>query len=235
MANRLVRAGLMALYRRGFSVHRNAATRRQQVMSDAGVDLVLDVGAASGAFGRELREWGYSGRIVSFEPMAAAFQRLEETRGDDPRWEVRRTALGDKAERAEINVATNSDSSSLLPLADAHREAAPWVTYGGTETIDVTRLDDIADQLLPPGTRAFLKIDTQGFERQVLDGAATALGSCVMVQLELSFAPLYEGSMLVDEAVSRMYAEGFRLVALDQGLADSHGRILQADGVFVRS
>ena len=200
-----------------------------------GVDLVFDVGAARGAYGRELRDFGYEGRIVSFEPMRAPHEKLVREAAGDSAWAVHQCALGETAGRATINIASNSDSSSLLPMANSHREAAPHVAYVATEDVEVARLDDLAAAYLGISSKAFLKLDTQGFEKQVLAGARRTLDRCVGMQLELSFVPLYEGGMLIDEAVSMAYEAGFRLAALDPGFAADDGRVLQADGVFIRA
>ena len=199
-----------------------------------GVDVVFDVGAAKGAYGQELRHFGYQGTIVSFEPLAEAYDRLVRTKGDDLLWQAVRCALGSRTEQATIHVAANSDSSSLLPLGERHLTAAPQVGYVGTETVEVERLDVVALHHLRPGSRAFLKIDTQGFERDVLAGGQETLRQCVGLQLELSFVPLYEGGMLIDEAIRMAYAAGFHLVGLEAGFADPDGQVLQADGVFFR-
>ncbi len=90
---------------------------------------------------------------------------------------------------------------------------------------------------ITPRTRArapFLKIDTQGFERAVLEGAEATVPRLVGLQLELSFVTLYEGGILADEAISWAYDHGFVLVGLDQGFTDPGGAVLQADGVFLR-
>ena len=105
----------------------------------------------------------------------------------------------------------------------------------GTETVDVARLDDVAGSHLATHLRPFLKLDTQGFERQVLDGGPDTLARCVGLQMELSFVPLYAGGLLVDEAISTAYAAGFHLVGMEPGFADPDGQVLQADGVFIRS
>jgi len=199
-----------------------------------GVDLVLDVGAASGAYGRELRDFGYTGDIVSFEPLTRPYQRLREASAGDARWSSLQTALGSETGRATINVASNSDSSSLLPMADAHRTAAPQVDYVDTEEIDVARLDDVVADRLTSSTRPFLKLDTQGFEKEVLAGGPRTLSQSVGIQVELSFVELYDGGMLVDEAISLLYGEGFRMVGIDQGMTSPQGQLLQADGVFFR-
>ena len=199
------------------------------------VDVVFDVGAAKGAYGRELRDFGYRGRIVSFEPLGRPHALLVAARGDDPSWASHRCALGSEPGTATMHVASNSDSSSLLPLGADHLAAAPEVTYVATEEVEVARLDDVAESYLTPASRPFLKLDTQGFEKEVLAGASTTLGQCIGLQVEMSFVSLYDGGMLVDETIPMMYDLGFRLVGIDPGFASPGGQILQADGVFFRA
>ena len=222
------------LARRGLVVQRHPGWRRQRLLAMHGVDAVIDVGAARGGFAGELREFGYDGAIVSFEPLSAAYAGLAAAAAGDPRWTVVNQALGAEAARQTINVASNSDSSSMLPMRDEHVSAAPQVTYVGSEEIDVARLDDVAPSHLPSDSVPFLKIDTQGYERQVLEGGRETLARCVGLQLELSLVPLYEGAMLVDEAVSMAYDEGFVLAAVTPGFSDPGGALLQVDGVFFR-
>ena len=203
-------------------------------MAERGVDLVLDVGAADGGFARELRSFGYTGDIVSFEPRRAAHATLAAGAAADARWSTRAVALGEEPGRAHINVASNETSSSLLPLGREHVAAAPQVAYVGTEEIDVSTLDAEALDLVA-GRAAVLKVDTQGFERQVLAGGPGVVDAIVGLQLELSFTPMYDGGMLVDEAISWAYDHGFTLVVVEQGFASPDGRVLQADGFFLRS
>ncbi len=232
--NKLVNAAYRVLAKRGFEVRRHPAARRQRLLSSRGVDLVLDVGAARGGYGSQLREFGYGGHIVSFEPLATAYDDLARVVADDPKWTAHHTALGAERGEANINVASNSDSSSLLPMLDAHREAAPQVDYVATQTVSVARLDDLVGTEVSAAQAPFLKIDTQGFERDVLAGSPATLEQVVGLQLELSFVPLYDGGMTVDEAVSWAYDEGFHLVGVEQGYAAPTGEILQVDGVFWR-
>ncbi|MEH3034304.1 MAG: FkbM family methyltransferase [Aeromicrobium erythreum] len=232
--SRLRTAVMEQIARRGFVVRRHPATRRQALLAKHGIDVVFDVGAARGGYASELRAFGYDGTIVSFEPLAAAHRDLAATAAGDPRWHVHHTALGDRPGQAEINVASNSDSSSLLPMAAGHSGAAPQVQYLGTETIQVSRLDDLAPQHLAEASVPFLKIDTQGFERAVLDGGQATLDRLAGLQLELSFVELYAGGMLADEAIAFAYDHGFVLAGLDQGFTHPDGELLQADGLFLR-
>ena len=223
------------LAQRGYQVRQHPAAHRQQLFVTHGVDLVLDVGAAVGAYGTELRRFGYQGRIVSFEPLSKAYAALLSVSDPDPGWAAVHTALGQDDGETEINVAGNSDSSSLLPMLDAHRAVAPHANYIGVETIRVQKLDDVAAEHTARAQHPFLKIDTQGFERQVLAGATKTMPAIVGLQIELSFVPLYEGSMLAHEAISDLYEQGFLLEALEAGLRDPvSGQMLQADGLFFR-
>lgn len=116
-----------------------------------------------------------------------------------------------------------------------HQEAFPPANYIGTEQTTIRRLDSMVPELLDPADVPFLKIDVQGFEKQVLAGAESTLRRCIGIQLELSFVPLYDGGMLIREALDLVYSHGFALVGLSPGFTDPRdGRMLQADGVFLR-
>lgn len=202
-----------------------------------GVTVVLDVGANLGQYATGLRTAGFTGRIVSFEPLSGPFAVLERSASSDPLWECRRCALGDADGTISINVAGNEGaSSSALPMLKRHQDAFPPANYVGTEEVPIHRLDSVASEVLRPGEVAFLKIDVQGFEKQVIEGAlATIKDRCEGMQLELSFQPLYEGGMLIREALDVVDSLGFTLSGLQPGFTDPrNGRMLQADGIFFR-
>jgi FkbM family methyltransferase len=201
------------------------------------VNLVLDVGANTGQFGSHLRELGYLGRIVSFEPLTAAHEQLLEAASGDPLWTVaERMAVGSTEGEIQIHIAGNSVSSSVLPMLDAHSAAAPESVYVGTETVPVHTLDLAARSYLQTGSVSFLKVDTQGYEEQVLHGAAELLKSVQGLQIELSFVPLYEGQRLYDEMISELSALGFEIWGIAPAFVDPRtGRLLQVDATFFRS
>jgi FkbM family methyltransferase len=202
-----------------------------------GVSVVLDVGANSGQYAGELRAAGFTGRIVSFEPLSGPFSVLESKASGDPLWECRRCALGDSDGVIEINVAGNSgESSSVLPMLKTHQDAFPPANYVGTEQVAIHRLDTIAPEILRPSDVVYLKLDVQGFEKQALAGAAaTVQDRCVGIQLELSFVPLYEGGALIREALDVAYSLGFTLTGFSPVFVDMrNGRTLQVDGIFFR-
>jgi len=207
-----------------------------RILQHGEIDLVLDVGANTGHYGRALRELGYAGRIVSFEPLAAAHEALERTARGSPGWTVApRMAIGDADGEVEMHVAGNSVSSSILDMLPAHERAAPGSAYVAHEKVPLRRLDGVAGQYLTGVRRVLLKIDTQGYEDHVLTGAAGVLDRIAAIQTELTLVPLYSGQRLLDEMRARIEAMGFELFAIFPGYVDeTSGQTLQLDGYFLR-
>jgi len=213
------------------SRYRPFAARIASRLNEGGVELVIDVGASRGQYATELRGHGYRGDIVSFEPVEEAFERLAAAAASDVRWTCHRTALGAVAGDARMNVASNLASSSLLEMEATHRSAAPLVAVTATQTVPIARLDDVLDD----GRPCLLKLDVQGYEDRVLDGAPTILGRAVLVQCELSIGDLYAGQAPVRSLIDRLDDLGFELVDLDPVFYDrGDGRVLQVDALFAR-
>lgn len=200
------------------------------------VDLVFDIGANTGQFAGELRSMGYGGRIVSFEPLPDAHRKIVEHSARDVLWDVHaQGAIGDINGEIEINIAGNSASSSVLPMLDLHSDIAKGSAYIGKVKVPIWRLDTIAGQYISGSEKYFIKIDTQGFEWQVLDGARDTLANAEGVLCELSLVPLYEGQHLWMEMIDRLKTEGFTLWAIQKGFTSPHdGRTLQVDAIFYR-
>jgi FkbM family methyltransferase len=217
-----------------YDPRRDPVAIRRRLLGSLGIDQVLDVGANAGQYARQLRAEGYRGRIISFEPLSSAFADLSAAARGDPDWVVRHEALGREPGRAAINVAGNSWSSSLLPMLDRHREAAPESAYVGQEDVLVRTLEAACAELLPAGARPFLKIDTQGFTLEVLAGAGRSLEQMLGVQVELSLVPLYAGEPLIGPVLTHLYDRGFTLVAIEPEFADRDGAQLQVNGLLVR-
>ncbi len=213
----------------------HAEARRMRLLREHHVDLVIDVGANVGQYATALRESGFTGRIVSFEPLAVAFAELSRAAAADHRWIAFQVALGDRDGTAEINVAANSVSSSILPMLPVHLGSAPASAFTGKQSVDIRRLDSLFDEICRPSETPFLKIDTQGYERAVLDGSYRALSRVVGIQVEMSVVPMYDGEAPIDEMIALMRELGFTLMALEPGFSDeTTGRMLQADGMFFR-
>ena len=202
----------------------------------AGVTTILDVGANTGQFGSTVIAAGWTGRLISFEPLSTAHAKLVETSARHPQWQAAsRMAIGAQLGMAEINIAGNSQSSSLLPMLERHLGAAPNSGYIGTETVPLASLDE-ALAVAAPDECYMLKMDVQGFESEVLQGAQQTLGRIAVIYTEMSLQPLYHGEALFTDLSRDIMALGYRCVGLQPGYADATNReMLQVDGVFVRN
>jgi FkbM family methyltransferase len=218
------------------SVYTSQKLRHHLLFSQLHIDLVLDGGANTGQFARQCRAAGYSGKILSFEPSASAHAVLLRSAASDPLWTVAdRMALGAANGETEINIAVNSYSSSILPMLDAHRSAAPNSAYLQKERVPLRRLDDVLAATVPGHNNIFLKLDVQGYESHVLAGATQVLAHSVAVQLEMSLIPLYEGETLMPQMHANLAALGFALWDLEPSFRDpASGRLLQVDGIFTK-
>jgi len=200
------------------------------------IAVVLDVGANTGQYGTALREWGYAGRIVSFEPLAEAHRRLERRAAADPAWRVApRMAIGDRDGEVEIEVSAESDMSSVLPQTDLLRRISPSSRVVGRETVPIRRLDGVVEDYVNADDGVFLKIDTQGFEAQVLAGAGRLLPRLQGVQVEMSLVRCYEGERDFRDLIDDLAAAGFVPFLFLPGYFERKlARQLQLDGVFMR-
>jgi FkbM family methyltransferase len=227
------------LNRMGWEIHRYYLSDMAQLCSflqQHRIDTVLDVGANIGQFGGRLLQTGFAGKVISFEPLSHAHAELSKAAAGHANWQVApRAAVGAAAGEAEINVSSNLVSSSLLPILDDHTHSAPASRYVGTEKIPVITLDDCP--LVPTASRVFLKIDTQGFEQEVLKGARRLLGENVFgVQVELSLAPLYGGQGDYLHILSNLRDQGFHTWALTSEFSDQKtSRLLQANAILFRT
>jgi FkbM family methyltransferase len=224
--------------RRGWDLHSHRVNQAGfgELLTRQRVDLVLDVGAAIGMYGQSIRAEGYSGRICSFEPLTAPFRQLERTAGGDPDWTCHQLALGAEPGAAEINVSGNFDSSSLLPMHDRHERGYPESAYIGKESIEVSTVDAIWDEVAGDAERTCLKLDVQGFELEALRGADGVMPSLHAVQVELSLVPLYEGGPLWTDLIGYLRERGLRIAHLAPAFADATtGELLQVDGFFTRN
>jgi FkbM family methyltransferase len=222
----------------GYEVHSLSSSvpnRRFRMMERLGINIVLDVGANAGQYASGLRKSGYKGRIRSYEPLHEAFASLSIKAAHDNAWIVVNSACGAKKQTATINVAKNSYSSSLLPILDKHVQNAKDSKYMSQEEISVCSLDEEVLSSLTANDKVWLKIDTQGYEAEVLKGAVGLMARVSGVECELSILPLYDGQPLIDEMIHSLYEKGLRMVDVAPGFCESEtGYALQIDGIFLR-
>jgi FkbM family methyltransferase len=210
----------------------------RELLGRLGIDCVLDVGAHVGEYGALLRDLGYRGEIVSFEPAAESFAQLAHRAAGDPRWQAHRLALGERRETLALHRTRRANFSSFLRPAAGALEAFPdGPVVEVDEAVPVVRLDEelarVAGHL--PAPRILLKVDTQGFDLRVVRGAGRCLERVLALQLELSVRRLYEEQPGYREALGELERMGFELVHLAPVTRDADLRALELDGLFLRN
>jgi FkbM family methyltransferase len=209
--------------------------RRARLLAWRGIELVLDVGANEGQYATRLRQAGFRGRIVSFEPGSVAFSSLQRHAAEDPDWTCHNLALADRDGTAMLNVAEDSEGSSLSPVEPREVRNSPGSRFVTSERVRVARLDSIWTDLGVGSERIYIKLDTQGTELPILQGARRALPQADFVEAELSLVKLYEGGALFDEVVGFLDERGFALISLE-GIDEERdtGQMLQVDAIFMQ-
>lgn len=199
------------------------------------INTIIDVGANVGQFGLSMRNRGFDGLIISIEPLTTAFEQLQIVAAAHGPWETHHSAAGDANGIVEINIAGNSESSSILPMARRHEVAAPESRYIGQETVAIRTLDSLFEKRLSVLGNILLKIDVQGFEPQVLLGAARTVDHAVGIMMETSIIPMYEGSICLEDALRIMKSKAFLLSHVERAFWERDTQqLLQLDCIFFK-
>ena len=202
------------------------------------IDTVIDVGANAGQFASQMRGLDQSVRIHSVEPNPRVFRGLADLAARDPRWSVHECALGRAPGRLTLNVFASSDFSSCLPANEfgVHRFGASLQRQEQIE-VALRTLDGLLDSLpdTDVGSRILLKLDTQGFDMEVLLGASATLERTCAIVTEASVRPIYEGAATLRDTLAFMDAKGFSLSGFFPVSRDDALDIIESDCVFVRT
>ncbi|MEP7255855.1 MAG: FkbM family methyltransferase [Ferruginibacter sp.] len=218
----------------GYQINKYHEEDKLKIINQFGINKLFDVGANIGQYSQYMREIGFNKKIISFEPLKTAYQTLEQVASKDNNWVVNNYALGNENAESMINVSGNSYSSSILNMLPEHINRAPESKYIAKEKIEIKKLDSIFSNYYVDGDNVMLKIDTQGYEKNVILGAGNVLDKISIIQLEMSVIGLYENETSFIEMINFLDSKGFELFSLENGFSDSKtGRLLQLDGLFV--
>ena len=202
-----------------------------------GVNVVLDVGANKGQYGRALRRAGYRGHIVSFEPVAREFEQLRRQAAKDGNWSAHQIALGREDGQIEMNVVPGT-LSSALPPSDFGAQRYGKLASADVQVVPVHRLDGIFDELLAnvPGARAYLKLDTQGFDLEAFAGLGDRVRDVVAMQSEVALLRIYDGMPRLPDSLAVYESAGFEVAGLYPVTRErSTARVLEFDCLMVRA
>jgi FkbM family methyltransferase len=207
------------------------------LLREYGVNVALDIGAHHGEYGHFLRTIGYQGRLVSFEPLDESFAQLARSSAKDQNWLIHKSAVGSSSGKATIHVpAATTLASFLRPSAYSLSQFPNQAHVVRTETVEVVALDAIHEALTVgvADPRILLKLDTQGWDLEILKSAGRLLKSVVILQSELSVKPLYEGMTSYLEGLATLQGLGFELSGVFPVVRDRRQRVIELDCVMIK-
>lgn len=203
------------------------------------IDALIDVGGNEGQYATTARrDAGFRGHIFSFEPNPDIFAILSARAARDPNWHVFNIALSDFNGESEFHIMAAHQFSSLVKPAD--RLDPIFVERNRVErtvTMQCRRLDDMLDELLKPHglSRPFLKMDTQGHDRSVCEGAGARLSEMIGLQSELAVRPQYEGASEYRAMIGWLEQHGFVPNAMFANNKGHFPLLVEMDGIFLRA
>jgi FkbM family methyltransferase len=211
------------------------ALSEQRRLLGPSVRTIFEVGAADGRDAAQYAAWYPEADVYAFEPVPESFESLMKFAEGHPRLQGFQCALSNSKGHARLNLGAWLDASSLLKARDTGStfdayQASSRAIDVTTETIDdFCRCRDISHVDL-------LKMDTQGAELLVLEGAERMLetGSIDIIYTEMQFAELYEGAALADQIIGKLRGHGYRLHNLYDPHHNQRGELCWSDAIFVR-
>ncbi len=218
--------------------NRNFRLQVANHLKSQSISVVFDVGASYGQYGVSIRRSGFRGEIYSFEPIASEYNKLKLLSKIDGRWSANQFALGASVGTSTLYVSQNSVASTLLEMTPDHLLVSPESRVSRMDTIKIETLDNfIRANPLPRNARIHLKIDVQGYEKLVLEGAFNMLTDkrLLSIEIELQVADLYTDQSSWLEVANQIHVQGFELFSSSMGFIDQEtGRLLQLDCLFTR-
>ena len=219
--------------------------RRKGVISDIYIRLnqpwiheleirtVLDIGGNVGRFSKTMEYLFPKAKIIAFEPLPSCHSKMVKLMNNYENFTSYNIGLGDEPAEMEMEESNHDPSSSLLPMAELHKDAFPFAEGGKKKMVQVKCLDDLERELKIEGA-LMIKVDVQGFEKKVIAGGINVFSKAKILFLELSFQELYEGQPFFDDIYKMLLPLGFKFYG-NMGLMKhpKTGLPLDADCLFV--
>lgn len=203
---------ILEIVRNGFSI--NSSQIVQNIAQHCGKNLrtIIDVGANKGQFAIAAHREFKDADIYSYEPVPNTFKKLEYNTKNIDKINVFNFGLGDSNSEIDFYENEYSHASSALPVSDIQVKVAPQTKKTRTIKVPIKRLDDVFEKINTNDGLILLKIDVQGFEKEVLLGGGQFLNRVDYLLFETSFERLYDGEPLFDEMNDFVKKQGFKLI-----------------------
>lgn len=219
----------------GFDMHRyRQVPDKYAYIRSLKINTVIDIGANTGQFAKEIRSKIPQAKIYSFEPIKECFRKLKENMLTDKNFDSFNFAIGNENTKIKINKSEYTPSSSILEMSENHKKLFPHTTKHEDEEIETKKLDDVVKNLNLE-KEILIKIDVQGFEMKVIAGGEKTFKTARAIIIENSFIELYKSQPTFDDIYNRLKNYGFRYNgSLQEKIDTKTGQIISEDSLFVK-
>ena len=197
------------------------------------ISTILDVGANQGQFALSARYFYPKADIHSFEPVPGVYNTLFQNTRKATSINTYNFALGSTSGTLEFYSNDYSHASSALQVSSLQQQMLPHTAAVNKIKVPVKKMDDLLTNISFTSP-VLLKLDVQGFEKEVLKGAARSLDKVDYLLFETSFVQMYDGEPLFDEMHNFVKELGFEFIAPVGFLQTNDLQILQMDLLYKR-
>jgi len=211
----------------------------RRVFAHCDVDCVFDIGANYGHYTSTLRhKVGFKGLIISFEPLPDAAKALRKKSARDPNWIIEELAVSGSDGEQTFNIMNDSQFSSLS--TPRHDEADLFRYKNSVKKEILVKTESLATAYHRLEQRfrfkaPFLKMDTQGFDVEIVSRASSIVRNFVGLQSELAIKKLYQDSVDFRQAISVYEGCGFEMSAFVLNNIGHFPWLVETDCIMIRS
>jgi len=208
------------------------AAARKLVLAD--IDFIIDIGANNGQWIRNVRRRGFKGHVLCIEPLKKNYIKLKSSNSN--KTQTLNCAIGNKNGYIYINHASNDGlSSSILEFNNYYTAAAPKIKFISKEKVTIQKLSKILKEY--KYRRIFVKIDTQGYELEVLKSInKTDFNNIYAFEIETSLVSSYVNSTLIEDIIKFLRNKGYNPLRIENGFGmPNFGQQLEVDILFIKS
>jgi FkbM family methyltransferase len=197
--------------------------------------VIFDVGAFDGSVSVKYSNIVENSRIYAFEPSKSSYDMLLQAIKGKENIYPYNLGLGNSNRKSTFHLNNFAPTSSLLPsiYQDTSQNSGNAYTTIKTVEIDIVTIDDFCTKN-NISRIDLLKIDTQGTEYQVIEGAKNMIneGRIGMIYTEIITIPTYTGQVMLHEFLKLIHDFGFNLFNF-YNYEFHEGQLGQMDAIFV--
>ena len=196
---------------------------------------IIDVGAHEGNFIEKILQRFLFIEAISFEPAKEAFKNLIIRSEKYKNWKILNYALAARDQNMEMNISNYTEASSFLSIEKTLLKFRPELKVVSKELVKCKKIDNFISEFDSLQKPILLKVDTQGYEMEVLKGGNQTLDIIDFVLLEVSTGATYRGQPSLKEVIEYLENKRFKVWSLDRVFGNrSSGETLQVNILFNR-